>query len=358
MGIGKLWINHKALFLIVVSVLGLVALSTVCYFVIQANQPKHVKLFIDGKTSAFETKAETVEQFLAEQNVTYSGNDILIPEATAPLENNLTIVLHTSWAVPVLVDGQTKIIHTLKRNVAGVLDQAGITMNGRDVVEPALSALLSKETKIKVSRIDEKVVQVEEQVPFQEIRKNDGSLVKGETRIVQQGQQGKVVNHYKVVLRDGKEVTRQWMKRDVLASKQDRIVAVGTASQAQVKAATSKSPVTIAALVSRGGKNFRPHSVLNSVTLTAYSPNEGGGYGRTATGVKAVEGRTIAVDPSVIPLGWWVFIDGIGYRRAEDTGGAVNGQKIDVYFNSYAEAMQFGLKRGRTVYVIGPTKPD
>jgi 3D (Asp-Asp-Asp) domain-containing protein len=70
------------------------------------------------------------------------------------------------------------------------------------------------------------------------------------------------------------------------------------------------------------------------------------------------EGRTIAVDKNVIPIGWWVYIEGIGFRRAEDTGGAVKGNKIDVYYESSDYANKFGLKRGYTVYVIGPKKPS
>jgi 3D (Asp-Asp-Asp) domain-containing protein len=52
-----------------------------------------------------------------------------------------------------------------------------------------------------------------------------------------------------------------------------------------------------------------------------------------------------------------VYIEGVGFRRAEDTGSAVKGQKIDVYYDSHDYANRFGLKRGYTVYVIGPKKP-
>jgi 3D (Asp-Asp-Asp) domain-containing protein len=69
------------------------------------------------------------------------------------------------------------------------------------------------------------------------------------------------------------------------------------------------------------------------------------------------EGRTIAVDPNVIPLGWWVYIEGIGFRRAEDKGSAIKGKKIDIYYDSEAKAERFGKKKGYTVYVIGPSKP-
>jgi 3D (Asp-Asp-Asp) domain-containing protein len=105
--------------------------------------------------------------------------------------------------------------------------------------------------------------------------------------------------------------------------------------------------------------------VMDNVTLTAYSAGVASTgkskghpeYGITRSGTRVQEGRTIAVDPRVIPLGWWVYIEGIGLRRAEDTGSAIKGKKIDVYYDSENYADRFGLKRGFTVYVIGPVKP-
>ncbi len=361
MELSKLWVAHKTLVLAVAGGLALVLLSILGYFSILATQPKQVTLTLDGTSQTFETKADTVEQFLAEQKIPVTDNDQLIPAANTQLSDGATIQVHTSWAIPVQVDGQTKVIHTRSRDVAGVIKDGGIELGQRDQVQPALNAAVTKQTKITVTRIAEKVVQVEERLPYQEIRKNDASLTKGQTRVLQSGQEGKAILHYKLVLANGKEVSREFVKRDVKTPKKDQIVAVGTASA--VTAEKRKAAVAAASTVSRGGKVFRPKRVLNGVTLTAYTPAGGGkhpsspGYGRTATGVKAMEGRTIAVDPSVIPLGWWVFIDGIGYRRAEDTGGSVKGSKIDVFFNSNAEAVQFGRKRNRTVYIIGPTRP-
>ena len=66
--------------------------------------------------------------------------------------------------------------------------------------------------------------------------------------------------------------------------------------------------------------------------------------GVTATGTQATEGRTIAVDPEIIPYGTKVLIDGHEYI-AEDTGGAIKGNKIDIYVDSHQEA----VNRGRVV---------
>ena len=63
----------------------------------------------------------------------------------------------------------------------------------------------------------------------------------------------------------------------------------------------------------------------------------------TATGTTATAGRTIAVDPDVIPYGAKVIIDGHEYV-AEDCGGAIRGNCIDIYFENHTEADQFGVQ--------------
>lgn len=83
---------------------------------------------------------------------------------------------------------------------------------------------------------------------------------------------------------------------------------------------------------------------------TAYLPTDGGGAGITATGAVAQRG-IVAVDPDVIPLGTRVYIPGYGTAIAADTGGAINGNKIDLCMESYGEAMDFG-RRSVEVYIL------
>ncbi|WDL99325.1 3D domain-containing protein [Alicyclobacillus sp. ALC3] len=94
--------------------------------------------------------------------------------------------------------------------------------------------------------------------------------------------------------------------------------------------------------------------------LTAYTagPESTGkrpgdpGYDITSTGVPAIQGITVAVDPSVIPYGTKLYIPGVGYRIAQDTGGAIIGDHIDVFFNSLQVARDFGVKRNMPVYIL------
>jgi len=75
--------------------------------------------------------------------------------------------------------------------------------------------------------------------------------------------------------------------------------------------------------------------------------------GFTSTGARATEGRTIAVDPLYIPIGTWVEIEGLGKRRAEDIGGAIKQQRIDVFIDDHRRARQFGVRRSWTRRVGG-----
>lgn len=92
---------------------------------------------------------------------------------------------------------------------------------------------------------------------------------------------------------------------------------------------------------------------LGEYEITAYCACEkccGKSDGITATGTVATARRTIAVDPNTIPYGTEVIIDGHTYV-AEDCGGAIKGNHIDIYFDNHEDALEFG-KQYKNVYVI------
>lgn len=101
-----------------------------------------------------------------------------------------------------------------------------------------------------------------------------------------------------------------------------------------------------------GGNNSTSSDYLAtySMSATAYT-----GHGLTALGLKPVRDpnglSTVAVDKNVIPLGSKVYVEGYGYAIASDTGGAIKGNKIDLYFNTLEECYSFG-RRTVTVHVI------
>ena len=84
-------------------------------------------------------------------------------------------------------------------------------------------------------------------------------------------------------------------------------------------------------------------SVATSMTFvaTAYSPECGTGDGLTASMTPVREG-VVAVDPTVIPLGSQVEIVGLGVFSAEDVGGAIKGNRVDIFMTSRGAALQFG----------------
>lgn len=93
---------------------------------------------------------------------------------------------------------------------------------------------------------------------------------------------------------------------------------------------------------------------IGNFQITHYCPCaicNGRSDGLTATGTKLTPGRTIAVDPSVIPLGSTVWIEGYGTRIAEDTGGAIKGKHIDMLVSGHTEAYDKGVVY-RDVYIV------
>ena len=92
---------------------------------------------------------------------------------------------------------------------------------------------------------------------------------------------------------------------------------------------------------------YTDYRSLGEFVITYYCPESCccGEYadGVTASGTKATAGRTIAADPDVLPMGSVVIIDGHTYT-VEDVGGAIKGNRIDIFMNSHEEALKAGVR--------------
>jgi uncharacterized protein YabE (DUF348 family)/3D (Asp-Asp-Asp) domain-containing protein len=371
------WKHDNLRQLMLLGAMGAVTVSLLISLVVHDQAGKEVQLVVDGRVTTVETRGSLLQELLDEQAITLSPQDQISMPLNGAIQDGDRIIIERAIPVKVTVGSTTKTIFTSQDTVDHVLKEAGVTIQGEDIVQPSQDTKLTSNMNIHVVRVTKQKVKETEDREFRVIKTADPSLEKGDNRVIQRGEPGLMVNHYEKVYHNGKLVSKTKVSQEIERKTKDKIIAVGTkkvekpvivqAAATDVKATPAKlsgtKKVTIAKavennVVSRAGVDFKYKKVLNNVSMTAYSAEQQGIGTRTASGTRVTEGRTIAVDPNIIPIGWWVYIEGIGFRRAEDTGGAIKGNKIDVYYDSLKSAMNFGRKSGRTVYVIGPVKPE
>lgn len=202
---------------------------------------------------------------------------------------------------------------------------------------------------VEVTYVNSKAEKKNEQVKFETVYKEDDSLNKGVEKVVQEGKNGKKVVEYKVTFENGKEKKRDVIKENVTSNKTDKVVVRGTkekvvatpVSNVSTSSATSSSSSSASSTPS-GGKTYKMES-------TAYS-----GGGTTAYGINLSANpglKVIAVDPRIIPLGSKVWVEGYGEAIAGDTGGAIKGNIVDVYFPNESQCYSWG-RRMVTVKVL------
>ena len=285
--------------------------------------PREVTAAINGEKFEFESKAHTVEGFLEENDIEFSEGDYVSQPLTAYISDGMKIKIDHATDFKITADGKTRKYRTLANTVSEALKDKNVKVGKNDIVEPGLDELLTKNMKIVIKRVKIKEETKEEKIEFKTVTKDDSSLDEGTTKVVAEGKEGKAKVTYKVTYVDGVESSRSEISRETLTAAVDKVVANGTRI------------------------NFDGQSYSRKLVVKAYAYHTGGG--RTAYGTEARVGE-IAVDPSVIPLGSEVYIEGVGARRAEDTGGDIIGNTIDIYMGSNAECISWGV-RYVTIYI-------
>ncbi len=143
------------------------------------------------------------------------------------------------------------------------------------------------------------------------------------------GRDGSIKTTYRVTLINGKAVSKQAIVGQRIEPIND-IILMGKPSITASRSSYTRSRVLS---MSATGYDTSPQTLPGS-------------NGRTATGIPARFG-IVAVDPRVIKLGTYLYVEGYGFALAADTGGAIKGNKIDLCFSSRREALAWGRRRVR-----------
>ena len=296
---------------------------------------KTVRVVTLDLDQTFSTSTDTVGEFLTEVGITLKNEDYISKGLDEELSANDNIQIRRAFPITINIDGSPRMIYTSKETVGEVLadyeENIGSDYTLNDITE---STKTKEKMTISITTLKETITTEVQEIPFDTDTVGTEDLVKGEERVILEGITGEATITVKNIYEGTDLVSSEEISRVVTAQPVNKIIEVGTADPASKSATIDGYEYT---------------SALN-VTATGYTPYDAGCSGITSTGTVAKKG-SIAVDPSVIPYGTELYIPGYGYGIAEDCGGAIKGNKIDLCYETKTEAFSWG-RRNITIYIL------
>ena len=291
-----------SIILVLISGIGVMAVS---------NNLKDVTIVLQNgyEMTAFTSKS-TVSEVLDENSIVLSENQKTIPDLTEEV-NAGDIIKITDKSY----------------------NEVQIAKVSEEGVQTSLEQLLQN-----YAPITEKIVTEQVSIPFETITKNTaGTTTNTTNKVLQEGKEGIKEVTYKIKYQNDVEIERTTLSETVIQEPVNKIVQVNkkVTSRGSTTSRTSL-PSTTASTSTSGTQIYK---------ITAYCPCSkccGKSNGITASGTKATAGRTVAASGK-FALGTKLNINGHIYT-VEDRGGAINGNKIDIFVNSHSEALAWGVR--------------
>ena len=287
-----------SIILILISGIGVMAVST---------NLKDVKIILqNGYELTVLTAKSTINEVLDENNIVLDENQKTIPDSNEEI---------TAGSVIKIVDKSYNEVQIAKVSEEGV--------------QATLDELLNN-----YAPITEKIVTEQVEIPYETITKNTaGTSTDTTNKVIQQGKNGLKEVTYKIKYQNEVEIERIQLSETIIKEPVNKIVQVNKVTTSRSGTTSRTLPSTTA---STSGTIFK---------ITAYCPCAkccGKTNGITAMGTKATAGRTIAAS-SQYAFGTKLNINGHTYT-VEDRGGAITGNKIDIFVNTHAEALAWGVR--------------
>ena len=285
--------------LVLISGIGVMAVNT---------NLKDVKVVLqNGYEMTILTSKGTVEEVLQENNIMLDENQKTIPDFDEKISaGNIIKIVDKSY------------------------NEIQIAKVSEEGAEATLEQLLNN-----YAPITEKIVTEQVEIPYETITKNSvGTTTNTTSKVLQQGKNGLKEVTYKIKYQNEIEIEKIQLSEKIITEPVDRIVQVN-------KSTTSRSGLTSRALPSTTATNVNGQIFKITAYCSCYKCC-GKTNGITAMGTRATAGKTVAAS-SQFGFGTKLNINGHVYT-VEDRGGAITGNKIDIYVNSHAEALAWGVR--------------
>ena len=315
-------------------------------FLMYQSSLNTVTLQLDNETITVVSSAKTVEELLMEEFITLNKDTYMNVDLNQTIEEQMNIIIKNPSLYTISYAATDFEIKSFEDTVGDILMEVGIELGEKDFTYPSLDEKVHSGDSIELFRVKEELETIEEPISFERVVNKNNQMDLGMSKVVQKGSDGTKVSYYNKRYVNGELVSSELVKEEITKDPISEITEKGT-----------KALI----VTSRGDTSYRKAIVM---TATAYDLSfESTGkrpgdryYGLTASGTKARPG-VVAVDPRVIPLGTKLYVQSLdgskdyGFAIAEDKGGAIKGNKIDLFFETATQVSNFGRRKVK-VYIL------
>lgn len=312
---------------------------------------KTTYVITDGdQVTVHSTYASDPADVLNEAGFQLDDSDTFVTE---PGSGDTEITVHRGMDIVINFFGENIQAVSYGETVGELLDRLALTVSPDAEVSAPLNALVAEGMIIRVFTTVLSTDTYTAEIPYETVYQETNLLKAGTEVVLTQGVNGQKVCTADVTYINGKETVRNVVSEEIVTEPVTHVVAVGT-GDGTVK---NGKPIIGDGVIIAPNGDVLTYDSVEKFTATAYTHTDPGCTTITATGTKVHIG-TVAVDPSVIPYGTRMFIvtkDGryiYGVSTAEDCGSAIKNKKVDLYFPTYDQCIQFGV-RDVYIYFLG-----
>lgn len=340
--IGK-WLRLPAVMLTALLALALVRQTAFAktYVITDGDRVVTYTTFATDPAEVLDQAGLTLEQYDTYTTQTGEG----VEEITICRSQRVTVDYH----------GEEMTVTTFGETAGELLSRLNLELGEYDVLSHAPETQTSDGMVLRVDSVVKTQETYTAAIPHTVTYCNDATIPAGIQEVLTLGADGELLCTADVLYVNGEEVERVVLSETVTRAPVAEVIAVGTGAEAHATD-TNAMPVIADGYITLPTGEVLTYSDTATIRATAYTHTDAGCDMTTYTGTTVHKG-TVAVDPRYIPYGTRMFIvsnDGAyvyGISVAEDCGGDIKGDRMDLYFPTFDECIQFG-RRVCTIYFL------